>query len=147
RPRRQPLAGLCVERDEMTIGGAAEDPPIQIADTAVAAGRKYAREMNHVAPTQSAGHRIEGVGGPKGGGVKRPPHLQYPAIEIDGLVELDLADLFELLDVPRAKLVEIDVALAGVVLVDRDPVVGSRPSSVAYRRAVSPARDRVCEKK
>ena len=47
----------------------------------------------------------------------------------------------ELIDVPWRDLIEIDVAPAGVVLVDRDPVVGFRARSIRFRY-LSPAADR-----
>src|SRR5215469_4833003 len=81
-------------------------------------------------PAQIAGRCVESVGNVGEVDVQRPPDLQQPGAEQAVLVELDLADLFEPADVPRHDLVKIDIALAEVVLVDRDPVVGSRRPSI-----------------
>src|SRR5919108_1852858 len=51
------------------------------------------------------------------------PWPRRPAAEPDRLVELDFADLLQLADVRRRDLAQIDVPLAGVVLIDRDPVL------------------------
>ena len=58
--------------------------------------------------------------------VERAPDFQNAAAEPGRLVEVDFADLLETGDVLGRNLIQIDVAPAGIIFVDRDPVVGSK---------------------
>jgi len=120
----QQPAGVRVERDQVTVVRAAEDLAGQIGGPPIVGAYRPLSDGDHKAPVQVTGRRVESDCQVGGVDVQRPAHLQQPGAEHGRLVEPDFTDLFELADVLRRDLVEIDIALAGVILVDRDPVVG-----------------------
>jgi hypothetical protein len=135
----QHFAAVRIECDHAPVGRAAKDLAVRIAETSSAGADRHVVEVEHMAPAQRAGCGVQADGETIGGDVKRSARHHQPTAEDDRLVELDLAHLLEATDVLRRDLVQIDVALAGIVLVHRHPLVGGRRRA---RRAANPGQER-----
>src|SRR6185437_9394028 len=117
------FAGFGIESDHAPIAGAAKNPSIQVPGATLGGGRRKLLEIDDVLPAQLACSRIDRVSSTQRGNVERAPHFQQAAAEHYRLIEPNLADLFQLADISRRDLVQIDVTLAGIVLIHGEPPV------------------------